>query len=339
MAKDLIVLDPFPRTVEGVFDAQQFARLEGLGEIVRIDSRNDPASLDGVIDRAAAIIGQPDLSQERLKRAVKLRTVINVEGNFFPNVDYDTCFQSGVSVLSIAPAFAYPVAEMALGLALDLARGITAADASVRAGGEVYGSRGNAHARLISRSTVGIIGFGSIGRTIRKLLAGFSVRVLVHDPWLPAGAIREEGCEPVALEELLSRCDTVFVSAAVTSENQHLLDRPTLELMRPDAALVLVGRAGIADFDVLLDMAEKGRLRIATDVFPAEPIAADDPIRRSKILLSPHRAGGMRAALFTAAEMIIDDLSLILAGLPPVRLLQARRETVGKMRSKPASYR
>lgn len=339
MARQVIILDPWPRTVEALFDSHQFARLNALGEVVVVDSRAAPDALDAVLEHAAAIIGQPDLPKERLSRARNLRALINVEGNFFPNVDYPFCFRAGVSVLSIAPAFAFPVAELAIGLALDLARGISQADASVRAGGEAYGSRGNADARLLSRSTVGIVGFGSIGRAIRKLLTGFSTPVLVHDPWLPGNSIRDEGCEPVALDDLLSRSDAVFVAATATAENHSLLDRSRLTLMRRGAILVLVGRAGIADFPALISLAEAGRLRIATDVFPIEPIADEDPIRRSKLLLSPHRAGGIPAALSTAAEMILDDLALILAGLPPVRLLQARRETVGQMRSPPATYR
>ena len=72
------------------------------------------------------LIGQSDMPRERLDRATKLRAIINVETNFLQNVDYETCFQRGVHVLTPSSAFARPVAEMALGLAIDLCRGITA---------------------------------------------------------------------------------------------------------------------------------------------------------------------------------------------------------------------
>ena len=197
-----------------------------------------------------------------------------------------------------------PVAELALGLALDLARGITAADGAMRAGTELYGSKGRAHARLLSGTRAGIIGFGAIGRAIRTLLRGFDCEVVVHDPWLPAGTIREAGAEPATLADLLATADTIFVSAAVTSENAHLLGRAELERIKSDASLVLVSRAGVVDFDALVALADAGRFRAATDVFPAEPVPAGDPVRTSRLLLSPHRGGGMRAALSTAAEMI-----------------------------------
>lgn len=339
MTAPLIILDPFPRQAGAIFDAGQRARLDALGAVVEIDSRTEPGRLDELLPEAAAILGQPDLPAERLARAGNLRALINVEGNFFPNVDYAACFAAGIPVLVIAPAFAVPVAELAIGLALDLLRGITAGDVAMREGGELYGSKGGAHARPLSRTRAGIIGYGAIGRAIRKLLRGFGCDVVVYDPWLPAGVITDDDAEQMSLDELLASANVTFVSAAVTSDNAHLLGRAELERIKPDAALVLVSRAGVIDFDALIDLVNQGRFRAATDVFPAEPVPAGDAVRTSRLLLSPHRGGGMRAALSTAAEMILDDLALILKGLPPVRLQPARRETILKMRSIPASYR
>jgi phosphoglycerate dehydrogenase-like enzyme len=339
MTAPLIILDPHPRQAGAIFDAGQRARLDALGSVVECDSRADPQRFETLLPQAAIILGQPDLPAARLAVAKELRSLINVEGNFFPNVDYEACRAAGISVLVIAPAFAVPVAELALGLALDLARGISAADASMRAGTELYGSKGGIHARLVSRTRAGIIGFGAIGRAIRKLLRGFGCEIVVYDPWLPAGMIRDDDAEPVSLDELLSTADVTFVSAAVTSENAHLLGRSELERIKPDASLVLVSRADVIDFDVLLDLVDAGRFRAATDVFPVEPVVADSAVRTSRLLLSPHRGGGMRAALSTAAEMILDDVALILNGLPPMRLQPARRETILRMRSIPASYR
>lgn len=335
----LIILDPHPRQAGALFDAGQRARLEQLGRVVEIDSRTDASGFDRLLPEAAVILGQPDLPAERLARAANLRALINVEGNFYPNVDYAACFAAGIDVLVIAPAFAVPVAELALGLALDLLRGITAADAAMRGGTETYGSKGGGHALLLSGGRVGIIGFGAIGRAIRHLLRGFRCDVAVYDPWLPAGTVRESEAEPTSLEALLESSDVIFVSAAVTSDNTHLLGRSELERIKQDASLVLVSRAGVVDYDALIDLVDAGRFRAATDVFPTEPVPAGDRIRHSRMLLSPHRGGGMRAALSAAAEMILDDLGLILRGLPPQRLQPARRQTILKMRSNPASYR
>jgi phosphoglycerate dehydrogenase-like enzyme len=337
MSKAIVLLDPHPRLRERFLDAGQWQRLNEIADVIEDTAAPMAhAVVERWLPEAVAIIGQTPLPAERIARAPKLKALINVEGNFYQNVDYLACFERGISVLSIAPAFAVPVAEMSLALALDLARGVTAADASVRAGGEVYGSAGNAGAVLLSGARVGIVGYGNIGRALRKLLAGFAMQVQVYDPWLPDNVLREEQAVPASLEALLSTSQVIFILAGVTSENQGFLGRRELELIAPDSIVVLASRAGVIDFDAFADLAEAGRFRAATDVFPTEPLPADSPIRRSRLLLSPHRAGGMPAAMRAIGEMVLDDLGLILRGLPPVRLQPARRETILKLRSPPA---
>ena len=87
-------------------------------------------------------------------------SIVNVEGNFLPNIDYDYCFSHGIRVLIASSAFAVPVAEMALAFGLDLARGISKNDRIFRAKAEVYGLKSNQDSFLFSGCRVGIIGFG-----------------------------------------------------------------------------------------------------------------------------------------------------------------------------------
>src|SRR3712207_3040377 len=103
---------------------------------------------------------------DRLQRAPRLRAIVNVEGNFLPNVDYAAALDRGIHVLNASPAFALPVAELALGIAIDLARGISAADRAMRAGTETYGLESNVDALLLAGSPVGIVGFGDLGREL-----------------------------------------------------------------------------------------------------------------------------------------------------------------------------
>ena len=128
----------------------------------------------------------------------------------------------------------------------------------------------------------------------------------------------------------------MFVFAAVTSENEGFLGRAELERMPPGAILLLMSRAGVVDFEALTDLVAAGRLRAATDVFPDEPVAPGDPVRRlDGLLLSPHRAGGMREAFLQIGRLAVADLELILQGLPPVACKRAERETAGRLRSRP----
>ena len=320
-----------------ICDAPTRARLEALGPLVVWEDGPMPDELvERWLPETVAIVGQTALTAERLARAPQLRAVVNVEGNFLPNVDYGAALARGVHVLNASPAFAPAVAEMALGMALDLARGISAADRAMRAGRESYGLDSNADAFLLSGAAVGIVGFGDLGRALHRLLAPFGCRVRIFDPWLPDLMIERAGAEPASLADVLSASRVTFVFASVTSENEGFVGRAQLELVPEGAVLLLMSRAGVVDFDALCELVAAGRFRAGTDVFPAEPLPADHRARELEgLLLSAHRAGGMREAFTAIGRLVVADLELILRGLPPVACKRAERETVGLMRSRP----
>jgi phosphoglycerate dehydrogenase-like enzyme len=335
--RGVILVDPLPRTLEMICDAATRARLERLGPLI---VHEDGPMPDELVERhlpdVVAILGQTAMPAERLARAPKLRAIVNVEGNFLPNVDYEAAFDHGVHVLNASPAFALPVAEMALGMAIDLARGIARADRAMRAARETYGLDSNQDAFLLTGAPVGIIGFGDLGRELHRLLAPFRCPTKVYDPWLPNLLIERAGARPATLDDVLSTSKVIFVFAAVTSENEGFLGRAQLERIRHDAVLLLMSRAGVVDFDALTDLVTRRRLRAATDVFPDEPLAADHPARNlDGFLLSPHRAGGMREAFLEIGRLAVADLELVLQGLPPVACKRAARETAGRLRSRP----
>jgi phosphoglycerate dehydrogenase-like enzyme len=334
---DVILVDPLPRTLAMICDRPTRERLARLGPLVVHEDGPMPDDVvEAHLPEAVAILGQTAMSAERLSRAPRLRAIVNVEGNFLPNIDYEACARRGVHVLNASPAFALPVAEAALGMAIDLARGISAADRAMRAGTETYGLESNADSFLLAGSAVGIVGFGDLGRALRRLLAPFGCPVRVFDPWLPASVIRREDAVPASLDEVLGSSRVVFVFASATSDNEGFLGREQLSRMQPGSVFVLMSRAAVVDFDALVELVAAGRFRAATDVFPDEPVAAGHPVRRlDGMLLSPHRAGGMREAFLEIGRLAVADLELVLRGLPPVACKRAERETVGRMRSRP----
>lgn len=336
----VILFDPWPRSAPLIFTPDMQRRFEQLGRIVGLQESAAGKLPDALIEAALpdvrVIVGQTDLDAARLSRAPQLEAIVNVEGNFGQNVDYAECFRRGIAVLSIAPVFAQPVAEMALGLALDLARGITRGDRLMRGGREQYGLAGNRDAFVLRGATMGFIGCGNLGRALLPLLAPFRPRLLIHDPWLPDNLVRELGGEPAALDTVLGESRLIFALAGVTEENRGLLDRARLETVRSDAVFLLLSRAGLVDFDAFVDLVAAGRFRAASDVFPVEPVAAHDRVRQVEgLILSAHRAGGLPSALAAIGEMVVDDLDLIVRGLPPQRLQAARPETVSRWRNPP----
>jgi phosphoglycerate dehydrogenase-like enzyme len=333
-----VILRPAPHGVGRIFTSDALTTLHDRYDVVDISGDDRPETLDAALPEAFAVIGQPDLPRERLEKAPNLRAVLNVEGNFFPNVDYATCFERGIHVLGCGPAYAQAVAEMALGLAIDAARGISREDRAFRDGTEHYVADGNEGSVLLHGSTIGLLGYGNLGRALHRLLAPFGAVVRVHDPWLPDAVLREAGLLPATLDETLSESRFLFVLATVTAESEHLLGGREFDLMPPGARMILVSRAALADFDALRERIEAGRLLAAVDVWPEEPMPADSPFRRlDGLVFSGHRAGGIPQAFLQIGDMVLDDLRQIERGLPPVRMQVAARELVGRYRNRPVT--
>src|ERR687896_641993 len=115
------------------------------------------------------------------------------------------------------------------GMAIDLARGLGAADRAMRAGTERYGLESNADSFLLAGSPVGIVGFGDLGRELRRLLVPFRCPVKVYDPWLPEPPPRPPSAGPASLDDLLATSRAIFVFASATSENEGFLGGAELE--------------------------------------------------------------------------------------------------------------
>jgi phosphoglycerate dehydrogenase-like enzyme len=338
MARPLIVVDPSPRWLAEIFDAPSWERLQGLGEVVVHEGagRMPAERFEALLPQMELLIGQSDMPKARLDRAGKLRAIVNVETNFLQNVDYETCFERGIHVLAPSSAFARPVAEMTLGMAIDLCRGVTAADRAMRAGREQWLLDGAVGCFSLYGASVGLVGFGDLAHAFTRLLAPFQCPIKAYDPWISDHFMAGFGVAAATLDEVLSTCRVIVVFAAVTSENRGFLGRREFELIQPGSVVLLMSRAGVVDFPEFLRQIESGRFRAASDVFPLEPAPADDPARRIEgLLLSPHRAGALPESLLEIGRQTVADAELVLRGLPPLSCRRAQRETVARSRSKP----
>jgi phosphoglycerate dehydrogenase-like enzyme len=338
--ENVFILDPYPRYSHVIFSPEDKQRLEALGRVMWHDGGPAPDShIDQNLPNAVAVLGQSAMPRERLDRAPHLRLIVNIEGNFLPNIDYEECHRRNIYVTAIAPVFAAPVAEMALGMAIAAARGLVEGDAKTRAGSEsLYGIDDTSDSFLLRGKTLGVIGCGNLGRELIPMLRPFHGTILAHDPWVHDHVLHDMQLQPVGLEELFHRSRVVFILAPTTTENAGSLDKRYFNLLQQGSVVVLVSRAGIVNFDDLLDAAESGHIRAAVDVFPEEPIPADHRARRTpNTILSAHRAGNVPEIMHEIGRMVVDDVELVLRGLPPQRTQRASLETAAKYRSKPGS--
>ncbi len=331
----VILLDPHPRRIERIFDEPTKRRLERLGRVLWHDG--SPASaehIDRHLPQAIALIGQSPMDKARLDRAPYLRAIFNVESNFLPNIDYAECHRRGIPVLSTAPVYARPVAELALAMAISLARRMHEADAALRTGQEFKGD--NHDSFLLHGKPLALVGCGNLGRALLPLLRPFSRELLVHDPWMHPSVLRELDVIPVSLDECFARARVVFLLAANTSENTGKIGARHFASMQKGSVVVLASRAALVNFPELLAAAASGHIRAGIDVWPEEPVPRDEPGRSTpNTLIQAHRAGSVPEIQPLIGQLVVDDLENILADLPPQRCQRAVVETVAKLRSIP----
>ena len=331
----VILLDPHPRRIERIFDTPTRLRLERLGRVLWHDGSPAAAEhIDRHLPQAIALIGQSPLDRARLDRAPHLRAVFNVESNFLGNIDYAECERRGIPVLSTAPVYAQPVAEMALAMAISLARRMHEADAALRIGREFKGD--NHDSFLLHGKPLAIVGLGNTGRALLPLLRPFSREILVHDPWIPQAVLRERDVIPASLDECFARARVVFLLAAVTSENAGQIGQKQFASMAKGSVVILASRAALVNFPDLLAAAQSGHIRAGIDVWPEEPVPRDEPGRTTpNTLIQAHRADSVPEIQTLIGRYVADDLEAILAGVAPQRCQRAVLETVSKLRSIP----
>ena len=197
-------------------------------------------------------------------------------------------------------------------------------------------SEGNTNSSLLKNNKIGFIGFGDLGKSLKPLLEPFTSQFYIYDPWLPEKLIKDSGCNSSSLKKIFKDCDVVYVLATITSNNQSMIDKKLLSLMKKNACLLILSRASVVNFQDLIQILRKGKIKVATDVFPEEPVKKNDALRKEKnILFSAHRAGALDSVFFEMGEIVYEDLQLMSKNLPPRLCRRAERETVKSLRSKP----
>src|SRR5207244_1889063 len=142
------------------------------------------------------------------------------------------------------------------------------------------------------RKTLGIVGFGAVGRAVTRRAHGFDMRVLAFDPFVPEDAVSAAGAEPVLLDTLLSQSDFVTLHASLTPETRGMIGAAELRRMRPTGYLINAARGALVDEDALVAaLRESWIAGAAVDAYAQEPPAPEHPLRRlSNCLALPHSA-------------------------------------------------
>ena len=334
--KPIVLIDPYPRTMDILFSKKNFDYLDKNFTLIKVPKKNKNFFYNKYLPLAKYIIGQPDLPTELISKQKILKGIFNVESNFMDNMDYDYCFKKNIHILATSPVFAQPVAEMALGLTLSIARSIHIAHNDFIKGNEKYGGEISQNNFLLKNKKFGLIGFGDLGRALTPLLSVFSNNIMAYDPWVPDLEIEKNNVQPCSLKKLLSSSDIIYVLATITASNQGMINEKIFKNIKDKTTFVLMSRAAIINFDDFYKFLKQRKVFAAIDVFPQEPFPKSHKLRKlNNVIFSPHRAGALDSAFKEMGDLVIEDLKLINKGLPPRLCKKAIKETVGHLRSKP----
>jgi lactate dehydrogenase-like 2-hydroxyacid dehydrogenase len=299
--------------VEG---ADTGGRLTAAGHAVRLApklGRRSPADLLELLEGVSgAIVSTDPFDAAVLDRARGLRVIARV-GVGTDSIDVAAATRHGVAVCITPGVNAATTADHAVALMLAALRRIPEHDRAVRAGRWPRGQE--ATPWELSGATIGLVGYGTIGRLVARRLDGFAVRILVADPEPPG----DGGVEAVELDDLLRASHVVSLHAPLTPATAGLMDRHRIGLMRPDAVLVNTARGGLIDEPALVDALEAGRIRAAgLDVFADEPRVPQALIDMDHIVLMPHIASASVHTRTAMGQLVLDNLASFFTGKGPL---------------------
>ena len=262
--------------------------------------------------------GAPYVDAFVLDRAPRLKLIGELEGDRFANrIDVDAAAQRGIRVVDTTHGSSLPVAEWALALMMIGLRNAGEQFRRLIRGEEFRRSFDDPGYRLgeLTGRSIGLIGFGHIGRRLVELLQPFRCPVLVYDPYLPKEAALALHVELAPLERVMAEPDVVVCTAPLTPRTHRMIGACELDLLKTDAVFVNVSRGAIVDPEALIARARRGDIRVCLDVFDPEPIPAGSPARDlPNVFLSPHIAGVTAACRPRFFSFMVDELERFFGG-------------------------
>ncbi len=279
--------------------------------------------------RAVVVRNRTQVDAALLDAAPNVQVVARA-GAGLDNVDVEAAIARGVVVVAARGANATSVAELTLGLALALARGIVGHDRAVR-----HGRWDRTAGRELGGCTWGLLGVGATGLAVARLVSCLDARVVGYDVAVKGGddAVRSAGVQMASsMEEVVASADVLSVHLPATAQTRGLVDADFLARMRPGSLLVNVGRGEVMDEAALADALQRGHLGgAALDVRTEEPPSAGPLDDAPNVVFTPHVAGITLEAQARVTGMLAEDLIALLRGgearhaVGPVTRLAATR--------------
>ncbi len=292
--------------------------LQEHGEVIMAPSLDEATLVAAARDVDAIVIRANGKVTRTVMEAAPQLKVIGRHGVGLETIDVSAATERGIWVVNTPEANSESVAEHFVGLALMLSKRMPEADQALRAG--QWKVRNEYIGRELLGKTLGVAGFGRIGRTTARICHhGFRMSVIYCDVVAAAPGVEAESkAKRVSLEELLRTADYVSLNLPLTPETRHIIGREQIRMMKPTAYLLNLGRGPLWDEKAVLDALDQQWIAGAgTDVFEEEPTAKDNPLfRHRRFVCTPHMAAHTDEAM-RRMSLVAEDVLAVLEGNEP----------------------
>lgn len=263
-----------------------FSPLRRLGELTRYEASAAHEIPERASGHAVVITKELRLGPEVIAQLPGSVRLICEAGTGYDNIDLPAARARDIAVCNVAGYSTAAVAQLAITFVLDLAASLSRRQRAIAQGRIEQLAAPRLPLAEVQGKTLGVVGYGAIGRRVAALARALELEVLVHT----RSRVEDPGVRQVALEELLGRSDFVSLHCPLTPQTRHLVDRDRLRLMKPTAFLINVARGAIVREADLVEALRAGQLAgAALDVQETEPPPADSPLYQlEQVVLTPH---------------------------------------------------
>lgn len=293
--------------------------------IIYFDSKELVKKLNGY---DIFITAADDLKNSEIFDQTKLKLIISCRGDPF-NINLDSATRNKIPVIFTPLRNVDAVAELTVGLMITLARKITSLDRYLHSKDfevvdfEDWIQLYNKYMGIeLLDKTVGIIGFGQIGHRVAERLKAFGVKFQIYDPYFPNELLEDYG-KKVDIDKLMKEADFITIHAVATEENDNLINKERINLMKNTAYLLNLAKGSLVDYEALLHALKNKKIAgAALDVFPLEPIDEDNEfLELDNVIVTPHIGGNSKEVIYRQSLMLFDDIKAWLNHEKPNHIL------------------
>jgi D-3-phosphoglycerate dehydrogenase len=319
MIRKIVIVDHREEGFES--EKKSFAREDA--ELVICQCSGEHELIEAVRDAFIVIFTSSKFTSKVISSLTNCRMLIRY-GIGLDNVDIGAATEKGIYVCNTPDYGTFAVAEHAFALLISLVRKIMLLDKNVR--NNIWSLDAIDPIHTLRYKTLGIAGFGNIGRHLSRMAQAFDMDVIISDPYVDDEVAKEFRVTKTTLEDLVIKSDHISLHAPLTPETMHLFNMTLFKKMKPSATIINTGRGGLISQNDLISALRSGDIAGAgLDVFESEPLAQDNELlKMSNVLLSPHVAWYTEESVVNLHLEVIEEVLRVLQGNKPLNCVNIK---------------